>query len=360
MQSVPAASSHRRSGFAEFGRELRFATRSLRRTPTFSFVTLVSLGLGLALVTITLAITNAYLLRALPYPEGTRLYHVRYAPPGPYEPRGMTALDWKSVSDVVDATITTAGDAYFIGDAGSQQFVRATRVSPGFIEGLGVRPSLGRVFASEDYQPNAPAVALIGHALWRDHFNADPNIVGREVRARPENQTTDAVLIRVVGVLPAGFWFGRTSEARVELLTPLRAPARTYMVRLREDVPVAFAEQRITEAARAVGSDFRPNWAGVQLDSVHDRYVAQLRPLLFGINAATVLVFVLVCTNVAILILLRALRRQKEVAVRVALGAERRHLLRMLAAEAILLCAGALVLGRGRNRNGVTGGGAGD
>jgi putative ABC transport system permease protein len=117
------------------------------------------------------------------------------------------------------------------------------------------------------------------------------------------------------------------------------------MVRLREGVPVAFAEQRITEAARRVGSDFRPDWPGVQLDSLRDRYVAEMKPLLLGMNAATALIFALVWTNVAILILLRTLRRQRELAVRLALGAGRGHLLRMLLAEAALIGGAALALG---------------
>ena len=169
-----------RAWLGDLGQELRFALRALRRTPSFSVVAIVSLGFGLALATTTLVITNAYLLRSLPYPEGQRLYHVMYAPPGPYEPRGMTALDWNTLSDVVDATVTTGGDAYFLGEAGTTQFVRATRASAGFITGLGVRPVLGQVFSEQDYKPGGPEVALIGHALWRNRFNSDPKIVGRE------------------------------------------------------------------------------------------------------------------------------------------------------------------------------------
>ena len=325
------------------GRDLRIAARALRHAPVFSVIAMVSLASGLALATTTLAITNAYLIRGLPYPDAKRIYHLRYAPPGPHEPRGMNSLDWESVSDVVDATIIGNGDAYYLGDDASTEFIRVTRASPGFIEGLGVRPVLGRVFSPDEYKPGSPEVALLGHGLWRNRFNSDPAIIGREIRVRPENLSTGPKLIRIVGVLPPGFWFGRTSDVRTEMLVPLRVPARPYMVRLREGVPVALAQQRITEAARAVGSDFGPNWPGIQLEGVNERYVAELRPLLFGINAATLVVFILVCANVAILILLRALRRQKEVAVRVALGAERRHLLRMLIAEAGLICVGAVI-----------------
>jgi putative ABC transport system permease protein len=222
--------------------------------------------------------------------------------------------------------------------------VRGMRASPGFFTGLGVRVALGRTFAEDEFKEGAPAVALLGHGLWQERFGADPSIVGREIRATPENQNSAPVLIRIVGVLPPGFWFGRASQERPDLIVPLRSVARPYMVQLRRGVPVALAENRITEAARAVGSDFRPDWRGATLESVHERYVAELRPLLLGVTACASLVLVLVCINVAILILLRALRRQKEMAVRVALGAERRHLLRLLLAEATLISAVSLGL----------------
>lgn len=325
-------------------REFRFAICSLARAPAFTFIIVLTLGVGLALATTVLAITNAYLLRSMPFAGGERLYHVMYAPPGPHEPRGMSEIDWSALRNVVDATVVSAGAAWYIGDAGSAQLVRATRASRGFIEGLGVRPAVGRVFSDAEFEPGGPEVALIGHAFWRERYNGDPAIIGRELRAVPENRRSGPVLIRVIGVLPPGFWFGRTSDARVDLITPLRTASRAYLVRLRPRVPVAYAEQRITEAARRVGSDFPANWTGVHLESMHDRYVADLRPLLKGINTATGIVLLLVCTNVAILVLLRALRRQKEVAVRVALGAARRHVLRMVMSEAVLLCAGALAL----------------
>src|SRR4030095_7753067 len=112
------------------------------------------------------------------------------------------------------------------------------------------------------------------------------------------------------------------SSASLDILTPLRTPMRSYMVRLRQGVPVSFAEKRITDVAKSIGSDFRPDWTGVHLQSVHDRYVENIRPVLVGITIAVAIVLVLVCTNVAVLMLLRAMRRQKEVAVRVSLGAQ--------------------------------------
>jgi putative ABC transport system permease protein len=120
------------------------------------------------------------------------------------------------------------------------------------------------------------------------------------------------------------------------------------MVRLRADVPPAAAAQRLTEAARqAATSPIPADWTGVELESVRDRSIGTLRPVLFGVTAAVALVLVIVCANVAVLMLLRAMQRQREVAVRLALGSGRRHIARMLLAETLLLCGMALVCGVG-------------
>ncbi len=323
--------------------DFRFAFRQLLKNPGFTAVAVGSLAVGLALAASTLAIVNAYLLRSLPYPTADRVYHLRYAPFGPWEPRGMTGIDWKSLEDVVADSITSSGMTFYLKDDGPVTRARALQVSPGFLRGLGVQTVLGRTFANEEFATGGEAVAVISHALWRDRFGSDPHIIGRPLRVAQEDEPPET--LRVVGVLPPGFWFGRDSSDTVEIMTPLRARMRTYMVRLQEGVPVSFAEKRITEAARSVGSDFRPDWTGCHLQSVHDRYVETIRPVLVGITIAVGMVLVLVCVNVAVLLLLRALRRQKEVAVRVALGAKPTHLLRLLAAEAGLICAAALATG---------------
>src|SRR5258708_38475839 len=113
------------------------------------------------------------------------------------------------------------------------------------------------------------------------------------------------------------------------------------MVRLREGVPTAFAAPRITEAVRAVASEIPAGWRGVRLESVHAHYVRDVRPVLVGVTVAAALVLLIVVTNVAVLMLLRALRRQKETAVRVALGAAPHRIARLLLAEAVLICGAA-------------------
>jgi predicted permease len=325
-------------------RDFRLAIRTLRRTPGFTLVGVTSLAVGFALTASTVAVLNAYLLRSLPYAEADRLYNVRYAPPGPWEPGNIQALDWRSVEDVVEFPITASGDTFYLADRGFTQTVRGLRTGLGLIEGLGVRTALGRTLAAPDFRPSSDPVALMGYALWRDRYGSDPSILGRQIRT--EEETGGRVQsFEIVGVLPPDFYFGRDSSARPDLVIPLTEPRRTYMVRLREGVPPAFAEQRLTAAARSVATGLPEAWSGVQLESAHERYVGPLRPVLTGITIAAGLVLAVVCANLAVLMVLRSVRRHKEIAVRAALGAERRHIARMLAAEGGVLCVGALAFG---------------
>lgn len=328
--------------------DFRIALRQLARSLGFTTVTVLTLAIGMALVACAFATVNAYLIQSLPYPTAERVHHVIYAPPGPYEPRGMSAIDWTGLADVVENTINSSGATFYLMEEGAVRSTRSLQVSPGFMRGLGVQAMAGRTFLADEFTIGAEPVGMISHELWRDRFGSDKAIVGKQFEVGLEETGLTNGMVRIVGVLPSGFWFGRDSSAKVDILTPWRVRpgmSRTYLVRLRPGVPLAYAEARITEAARKVGSDFRPGWTGVHLESMRDRYVKEIRPILVGVTIATGVVLVLACANVAALVLLRALRRQKEMAVRVALGAGRKHILRLLALEASLLCAGALALG---------------
>ena len=326
-------------------RDVRFAARGLRRTPVFTVVATLSLALGLALTTSTVSVVNAYLVRSLPYPESDRLYHVRYAPPGPWEPSGITALDWTSVADVVESPISASGESFYLGDGGDTLSLRGMRVTRGFVDGLGVRVVAGRRLLEQDFAAESEPVALIGHALWRDRFGSDPGAIGRLIRSETESRPGKPETFRIVGVIAPGFYYGR-DRTSVDLLVPHASPIRTYMVRLRAGIPPAAAERRLTEAARRAATSPIPNdWSGVHLESARDRWLGKVRPVLFGITVAVGLVLVIVCANVAVLMLLRSTQRQKEVAVRLALGSGWRHIARMLLAETTIVCVVALVAG---------------
>ena len=333
-----------RDALAGLEQDLRFAVRTLARTPGLTIVAIASLTIGLGLTAVTTATVNAYLVASLPYAEADRLYRVRYAPPGPWEPRGISLLDWTSVKDVVEFPITSVGETLYLSDGGFAQSARGLRVGRGFIAGLGVRAALGRTLEGADFDAAGAQSALIGHGLWRDRYGADPDVIGRVISVEAESGRGAMETVRIVGVLPHGFYFGRDSREGVDLLVPLTSAARTYMARLPPGVPVDAAERRITEAARQVATDLPPDWSGVELESVREQYVAPLRPVLLGVTFACALVLLIVGANVAVLMLLRTLRRQKEFAVRAALGAGRWASVRMLLIEAACLCGVGLVL----------------
>jgi len=327
-------------------RDFRFAARGLRRTPVYTVVVIGSLALGLALTTVMVSVVNAYLIRSLPYPAADRLYHVRYAPPGPWEPRGMTGLDWTSVEDVIEFPIASLGESFYLADGRYTVALRGLRVTRGFADGLGVSVAVGRRLLGEDFLPGSERVALIGHSLWRDRFGSDPGAIGRAIRVEAESRPGSPESFRIVGVIAPGFYYGRDSRTAVEILVPNTDPVRTYMVRLRAEVPPAIAARRLTEAARrAATSPIPSDWTGVQLESVRDRWVGGLRPILFGVTLAVSLVLVIVCANVTVLMLLRSMRRQREVAVRLALGSDWWHIARMLLTETLLICTTALGVG---------------
>jgi predicted permease len=222
---------------------------------------------------------------------------------------------------------------------------RGLRVSLGFIAGLGARAELGRMLVADDYTSSTQPPVVIGQALWRERFASDPNVIGRELRVDVESRAGARESFRIVGVLPASFWFGRDSREKIDMLVPLTTAARSYMIRLRDGVAPAEAERRLTAAAREIGSAFPANWPGVKLESVHARYTSGMRATLRAVMYAAALVLLITCTNVAVLTMLRAVNRQREMAVRLALGAGRRELLAMFLVEGGIVGGGALLLG---------------
>ena len=153
---------------ADFWRDLRHAARVLRRTPGFSLVVILSLGIGIALCIATMAVVNVYLIRSLPYPAASRLYHVLYAREGERPPDGLEAIEWSSLDDVVEVAIASDPDVLYLTDGDVTERAPSSLVTTGFLEGLGIRPALGRTFRDEDAVAGADRVALISHSLWRD------------------------------------------------------------------------------------------------------------------------------------------------------------------------------------------------
>ena len=206
-------------------------------------------------------------------------------------------------------------------------------VTPGFVEGLGIRPVLGRGFEASAFHAGSGNVALISHRLWQARFGGDPSAIGRTFSAYVSDRPEEAERFTVIGVLPQDLWH---FNPYTDILAPLRAPTFPYMVRLRPGVTPELAAARITSLVAAGAANVPQNWTA-QVISAHGQYVATVRPLLRTVTTAAALVLIVACGNVATLFLIRASRRRKEIAIRSALGAGRWTIARMLLAEALVV-----------------------
>lgn len=312
--------------------------RSLAQARGFTLTAVLTLGVGLALCLIVAAVANAYLFRPLPYPAADRLYSIQYAPPNERTPRGLAALDWASLDDVVEHPIAWDLDMFYLLGGTYPEAAPGAWVTPGYARAFGVRAALGRELVASDFEPGRPMVALISHRLWQSRFGGDPAIVGRRLTAYVSDRPNEPESIEIVGVTQPDFWH---VSPYTEVLAPLRVAAYPYMLQVREGVPPSLVEDRVT---RLVHSS-EPSAPRSALISVQSAYVTSVRPVVFAIGAAAALVLVIACANVAVLMLVRSQRRAREVALRVALGASRAQVLRMLVAEALWLGVAATIVG---------------
>jgi putative ABC transport system permease protein len=199
---------------------------------------------------------------------------------------------------------------------------------------------IGRGFDASAFAAGSTNVALISHRLWHARYGGDPAVVGRTFTAYVSDRPEEAESFTIIGVLPQELWHFNTYT---DILAPLRAPTYPYMVRLRSGVTPERAAVRITTLVANGAANVPQNWRA-EVVSAHGQYVAAVRPLLRTVTAAAVLVLLVACGNAATLLLIRATRRHKELAVRIALGADGWTLARMLLAEALVLGTAASLL----------------
>jgi predicted permease len=321
--------------------DIRHAVRSLARARGFTVVAVGTLAAALALAASVMTVVNAYLLRGLPYPESDRMYNVRYAQPGQDMPRGMEALDWQSLSDIVEHPIAWDLDNFSLRGAPYPELAAGTWVTPGYVEGFGIRPAMGRGFAARDFEEGQPNVAVISHRLWQSRFGGDAQVLGRQFEAHVNDRPHEVESFTIIGVLPERHWH---MNVFTDVLAPLRAPSFPYMVRLREGVAPVVAAERISALVRSGNAALPATWRA-ELLSTHAEYVGQIRPLLLSLGAATTLVLLIGCANVAVLLTVRASQRRREIAVRKALGASPGRISRTVAAEGVVIGVTATAIG---------------
>ncbi|PYR88760.1 MAG: hypothetical protein DMF84_27175 [Acidobacteria bacterium] len=345
--------------FDEVRRDLHYAVRTFRRSPGFSAVAVLTLALGIGSTTTIFSFVNAVLLNPLAYPASDRLVVVALTMNGtPISVTPGDFLEWQAQNHSFEAMAAGTVTPYNLTGRGEPIGVLTGLVSDRFAETLRVAPQLGHSFAAEADADRSHSVIISDH-LWRHRFNADPAIIGSSI-------TLEGAPYTVVGVMPAGVSFPRelmTSDGArtlpdVDSWVPLtlrpndRANGFLEVVaRLKSDVSCAQAQIEMATIQRALADRFMPRElrdlnVGLRVVQMQEQIVRAVRPLLLTLFRAVTLLLVVACANVANLLLGRAATREREVAIRSALGSGRRRLIQQYLIESVLLGAlgGALGL----------------
>ena len=325
--------------------DLRYALRQLRKSPAFAAVAVLTLALGIGANTAIFSVVDGVLLKALPYKEPDRLVRVWHVPPAKSFPgiptfsvSAANFLDWQSQNHVFEAMTIYSFRSFTVAGTDKPQQVDACAVSSTFFSLLGVGPLLGRALLPEEDQPGKSNVVVLSYRFWRDHFGSSPEIVGRSINLDGQN-------FLVAGVMPRDF---RVPDY-AQLWTPLAWTDKErvvrgehhyiVMARLKAGVDLKEAQAEMNTISSRLEQQYPDDdkgW-GATVRPLHADIVGDVRPALLVLLGSVAFVLLIACVNVANLTLAKTFSRQKEIAIRTAMGASSGRVLRQILVECVLL-----------------------